>query len=270
MPTFAKIYGCTKQLLPMHNVIAPQFIPQAALIESMVANFYTTGTIFVVGRRNTIKTFPLGDITVNIKSFRKPNIINTIAYRFFRKSKARRSYEYASLLLEKGIGTPQPVAYFENMGALGLKDSYYISEHLTPDLTFRELVEVPEWPDHENILRQFARFCFLLHEKGVEFKDHSPGNTLIINKGNGQYAFYLVDLNRMNFHNEMDFGLRMENLKRLTPKEEMVRIMANEYATLYNKPEAEVFESLWHKTSEFQRKFWRKRKIKKRLKFFGK
>jgi len=226
--------------------------------------------MFVAGRRNTIKTFQLGNITLNIKSFKKPNIINAIAYRFIRKSKARRSYEYANTLLQKGIGTPQPFACFEKMGALGLKDSYYVSEHLMPDLTFRELVEVPAWPGHESILRQFTQFCFELHEKGVLFKDHSPGNTLIVNKGNGQYAFYLVDLNRMDFYDRLDFDQRMENLKRLTPKEEMVRVMSNEYAKLYNRPEAEVFESLWNKTCEFQRKFWRKRKIKKGLRFWKK
>jgi hypothetical protein len=237
----------------MHTVIASPFTDKHAQLDAMITHFGTTGTVFVVGRRNTIKTFALGNITVNIKSFRKPNFINTIVYRFFRKSKARRSYEYANTLLQKGIGTPQPVAYFENFSELGLNDSYYISEHLTPDLTFRELVEVPDWPDHENILRQFTQFCYLLHEKGVEFKDHSPGNTLIINRGNGQYAFYLVDLNRMNFHDTMDFDLRMENLKRLTPKQEMVAIMSHEYATLYTaKTEAAIFESLWHKTSEFQ------------------
>jgi hypothetical protein len=65
----------------------------------------------------------------------------------------------------------------------------------------------------------------------------------------------------------MDFDLRMENLKRLTPKEEMVAVMSNEYAKYYNKPEEEIFESLWSKTSDFQRKFWRKRAIKKKLKF---
>ncbi|KOS08130.1 Kdo domain containing protein [Flavobacterium akiainvivens] len=252
----------------MNHTLHPDFAAQTQAVEDIIHNFDTTGTLFVKGRRNTIKTFQLGAITANVKAFRVPNLINTIAYRFFRKSKARRSYEYASVLLDKGIGTPQPIAYFENFGALGLKDSYYVSQHLSPDLTYRELVEVPSWPDHENILRQFTRFCFLLHEKGVEFKDHSPGNTLIVNNGNGTYSFFLVDLNRMAFHDSMGFDLRMENLKRLTPKEEMVRIMSNEYAKLYTKPEAEVFESLWHKTSEFQRKFWRKRRMKKKLKFW--
>jgi hypothetical protein len=44
-----------------------------------------------------------------------PHLINKIVYKKFRKSKARRSYEYATLLLDKGIGTPQPIAFLENL-----------------------------------------------------------------------------------------------------------------------------------------------------------
>jgi len=254
----------------MNKVIAPKFLIQQEEITGIIENFETTGTLFVDGKRNKIKTFNLNGITANVKSFRVPNLLNKIVYRFFRKSKAKRSYEFANILLEKGIGTPQPIAYFENYNALAFFDSYYISEQLVADLTFRELVEIPDFPDHENILRQFTHFSFLLHEKGVEFTDHSPGNTLIKNLGNGQYAFYLVDLNRMNFHNHMDFELRMENLKRLTPKQEMVAVMSNEYAKLYNRSEKEIFEVLWKKTADFQAKFWRKRAMKKKLNFLKK
>ena len=234
---------------------------------SVVSNFNDQGRDFVRGPRNLIKEFDVDGNKVIVKSFKKPNLINRIIYRYIRLSKAKRSYDYAMKLQEAGIGTPKPYAYFENYDILGLKDSYYISDHLFADLTFRELVEIPDFPDHNTILRQFTHFCFLLHEKGIEFKDHSPGNTLIKKIGDGQYAFYLVDLNRMNFHDSMSFDQRMENLKRLTPKEEMVAVMSNEYSKYYNKPEAEIFGSLWHKTSEFQRKFWRKRALKKKLKF---
>ena len=249
----------------MKKVIAPQYQDKADDITAMVKDFDAAGTLFVEGKRNVIRTFELGPVTLNIKSFKVPNIINKLAYAFFRKSKARRSYEYAGILLEKGIGTPQPVAYFEHYGAIGLKDSYYVCHHVYPDLTFRELVSDPGYPDHENILRQFTRFSFQLHEKGIEFKDHSPGNTLINKVGKGQYEFYLVDLNRMDFHANMSLEQRMENLKRLTPKKEMVAVMANEYAGLYNKPEAEVFDLLWQKTEMFQKKFHRKRELKKKL-----
>ena len=230
--------------------------------------FNTSGILFGDGQRNKIKLFELEGKTINIKSFKSPNLINKIAYKYFRKSKARRSFEFATILLEKGIGTPQPIAYYENQDFIGFKDSYYISEHLDCDLTFRELVEILDYPDHSNILRQFIRFSFELHEKGIEFLDHSPGNTLIKNLYNGNYAFYLVDLNRMDFHSEMSFESRMKNLSRLTPKREMVLIMSEEYAKLYSKPFDEVFEKMWGYTKEFQEKYQRKRRLKKKLFFW--
>jgi hypothetical protein len=61
------------------------------------------------------------------------------------------------------------LAYYENYNSIGLRDSYYVSEHLETELTFRELVEVPDYPDHENILRQFTKFTFNLHEKELNF-----------------------------------------------------------------------------------------------------
>jgi hypothetical protein len=171
-------------------------------------------------------------------------------------------------LLEKGIGTPQPIAYLENYNWLGLTSSFYVSEHLVTELTFRELVEIPEYPENEIILRQFTQFCFDLHEKGIEFLDHSPGNTLIKKVGDQKYAFYLVDLNRMNFHTTMDFDMRMKNLSRLTPKKEMIAIMSEEYAKFYPQSKEIVFEKMWFFTQEFQQKFAKKQRLKKRLKFW--
>lgn len=233
-----------------------------------IVGFDTTGKLFGDGKRNKIKLFELEDKTINIKSFKVPNIINRVAYKFFRKSKARRSYEFANALLKYNIGTPQPIAYAENFSFLGLEKSYYISEHFQTELTFRELVEIPDYPDHDNILRQFVRFCFHLHESGVEFLDHSPGNTLIKKMEDGQYEFFLVDLNRMNFHKLMPFKMRMKNLSRLTPKKEMIAVMSNEYSKLYTtQSESAIFNKMWAYTKEFQVKFHKKIRMKKMLKF---
>lgn len=226
------------------------------------------GTVFGNGDRNIIKLFDLDGKTINIKSFKVPHLINKVVYKNFRKSKARRSYEYATILLEKGIGTPEPIAFLEKFNWVGLQDSYYASEHLAAELTFRELVEMPDYPDHENILRQFTRFSFDLHEKGIEFMDHSPGNTLIKKVSEGEYQFFLVDLNRMNFHEAMDFDMRMKNLSRLTPKKEMIAIMSDEYAKLYSKSSTEIFQKMWGATSDFQAAFAKKHKMKKKLKFW--
>jgi hypothetical protein len=128
------------------------------------------------------------------------------------------------------------------------------------------LVNDPNYPQHEEILRAFTRFTFELHEKKIEFLDHSPGNTLI-KEHNGKFKFFLVDLNRMNFK-ELSFVERMKNFSRLTPKKEMIEVMSNEYANLINKPEADVFEEMWMYTNDFQKKFKRKRELKKKLKFW--
>ncbi|MFH6996944.1 lipopolysaccharide kinase InaA family protein [Flavobacterium sp. FlaQc-57] len=233
-------------------------------------NFFDTkGENFVNGQRNQIKLFKLDQTTINIKSFKVPHFINKIAYRYFRKSKAKRSFEFANKLLELGIGTPKPIAFYEFSTFLGLGKSYYVSEQLVCDLTYRELVEIPDYPDHDNILRQFTKFTFDLHQKGVEFLDHSPGNTLIKKVIENQYDFFLVDLNRMNFHDTMSFEQRMNNFRRLTPRKDMIEVMSNEYAKFYtDKTEAEIFETMWHATTHFQEEFAKKKRLKKKLKFW--
>ncbi|MDI5887834.1 lipopolysaccharide kinase InaA family protein [Flavobacterium yafengii] len=248
--------------------IDPKFQKYISELNTIIENFDSSGYLFGDGQRNKIKLFDLEGKKMNIKSFKIPNLINKIAYKYFRKSKARRSFEYATNLLEKGIGTPQPIAFFENYSWLGLKESYYASEHLQAELTFRELVEIPDYPEHATILRQFTRFSFNLHEKGIEFLDHSPGNTLIKKVSEKQYEFFLVDLNRMNFHAEMDVNMRMKNLSRLTPKKEMIEIMSEEYAKLYNKSFKEVFDTMWYYTCEFQEKYHRKRRLKAKYFFW--
>lgn len=253
----------------MTTNIHSNFLKNKSNFLSMLKNFNSNGILFGDGKRNIIKLFELEEKTINIKSFKIPHLINKIAYKYFRKSKARRSFEYATTLLEKGIGTPQPIAYFENYDFIGLKESYYVSEHLQSDLTFRELVEIPDFPDHENILRQFTQFSFNLHQKGIEFLDHSPGNTLIKKTSEGNYDFFLVDLNRMTFHESMLFEIRMKNLCRLTPKTEMISIMSNEYSKLYTaQTEPEIFEKMWFYTNDFQVRFAEKRRLKKKLKFW--
>lgn len=236
------------------------------LILQHILNFNNSGTYFVKGQRNSIKLFDLDQVVLNIKSFKKPNLLNKIIYRYFRKTKAKRSFEYASTLMNLGIGTPKPIAFFESFDALGLNESFYVCEHLTDVFEFRALVQNKDFQNKENILRQFVYFMYYMHEKGVEFLDNSPGNTLIKDNKDGTYSFYLVDLNRMRFHSKMSFDLRMKNLSRLTPLQEMVQIMSNEYAKHYSENEEAIFQRMWSYTEAFQRKYHRKQNLKKKFK----
>lgn len=250
----------------MKAVFHKSFQPHKETIQGFIENFDNTGEQFGKANRNSIKLFDLGKQKVNVKSFKIPNIFNQFVYKFLRKGKAQRSFEYANFLLEHGIGTPQPIAYFEYTTPFLFKKSYYVSEHQNCDLTYRELTTKFDYPDYEAMMRAFTRFTFRLHENNIHFLDHSPGNTLI-KKMNGQYDFYLVDLNRMKFK-PMDFQTRIRNFRKLTIHKSMVEIMSDEYAKLCSENYERVFNLMWDSTEDFQRKFHRKKNIKKKLMFW--
>lgn len=241
---------------------------QESDINDIIKAFNASNDYMGNPNRNLIKKVNYKSLHLNVKAFKLPHLLNQVVYGYIRKSKACRSFQYANKLLEYNIGTPKPLVYIEHKNVLGLRESYYISENITYDLTYRELVTEPNFPNHESILRAFTRFTFDLHEKGVNFLDHSPGNTLIISRVN-EYDFYLVDLNRMKFQ-KMSFQDRMQNFSRLTPKKEMVEVMSDEYAKISGLDFEIVFSTMWQLTEEFQEKFHRKQRLKKQFKFWKK
>jgi len=229
----------------------------------IINNFNSQGKVIDDRGRNLIKSFEIKGQIINVKSFKIPHLLNQFIYKFFRPSKAKRSFEYACILSDKKIGTPKPLAYFEFTTFFALKRSYYFSEQIDYDLTFRELRSVPRYPDFENILRQFTRFTFSFHEAGIFFKDHSPGNTLIMNN-KGQYDFYLIDLNRMSFF-ELDLDARIKNFSKLTTDEEMMKIMSDEYAKLIHQPYEIVYSKMLEENQKFISKYNRRANFKKKI-----
>ncbi len=250
----------------MKKVFHSKYNEFEADIDTYINNFDSTGNA-IKDSRNKLKLFNLPDGTViNVKSFKVPNLINKIVYNFFRKSKAQRSFEYANKLIDFNIGTPAPVGYYEFSSPLFFKKSFYISEQLNSDLTYRELTTDFNYPNYDTILRAFTRFTYNLHEKGILFLDHSPGNTLIKKNGD-DYNFYLVDLNRMRFES-LDFETRIKNFSRLTIHKSMVEVMSDEYAKCIGESYDKVFNLMWAETEAFQEKFHRRKRLKKTLLFW--
>lgn len=209
--------------------IAPAYRHLEKEILQIPLCFQETGEV-ISSARNVLKRMEIGGIPMNVKSFQLPHWINRIAYAWLRKSKARRSFEYASLLLSKQIGTPEPVAYIEERKGLGLGSSYYICLQLENVRTFKQLtLEKPA--DWREMLCAFTRFTYDFQQKGIYFIDHSPGNTLIRRTGEGEFRFYLVDLNRMKFRT-LDRETGLKNFYRLGMDEEMCAVVATEYARL--------------------------------------
>ncbi len=229
---------------------------------NILKSFNQCGDIVANGERNTIKKIIIkeNDILkeINIKKFKKKGNISKIIYNLKKGSKAKRSYKYATKLIEFGIDTPKPIAYFDEVYLEDEKTvrSFYISENITYDFTCREVfwnekvdknIEIELKKNLDNIIKGFAEYTYLLHEKGVKFDDYSPGNVLIKKSKNGNYKYYLIDLNRMTFLKHLSFSKRMKNVSRMMEERMFVEKFAYEYSKLYKeKSYDQIFKKLYY------------------------
>ena len=214
-------------------------------------------------KRNILKIFSLNGEEVIIKSFKVPHLVNRFAYRYIRKSKAQRSYEHARILKQKGILTPNPIGYREQFNLIGLGGSQYISSKLNYDFDFNALYD-PGFKDRDRILEKFTEFTFQLHEKGIHHLDHSRGNTLIVKRGEDNWDFYLIDLNRMRFET-MDYQKRIDNFSRLGLTPDMIEVVSRTYAQLLDKDFDQVKTDITASCETFDKKRQKKKKLKKKL-----
>ncbi len=221
-------------------------------IEQIPENFDKLGEI-VYQARNTLKKMhlPNGEEIV-VKKFAIPIFINRIAYQFFRKCKAQRAYENAELLLAKGIDTPKPVFYIA-IKRCGLFYQGYFGciNNPTPNI-MREFVDYVN--GGEDILKQFAAFSKMVHDKKVLHIDYSPGNIIYEKQSDGTVKFSLLDLNRMQFGKELSRKERLFNFRRMFRSKESLAILVGEYARLcgWNTNDA-IAEA-----TEYYNQFWKR------------
>jgi len=207
-------------------VLHPDFEPLRDFVEHLCTGFHVSGQVLYRGR-NELRIFETQSGPVVVKRFRTPHIINRIAYTFLRPSKARRSYEYARVLLHRGISTPHPVGYLEEYAGGVLARSFYVSRYASEARSLRPYLDGTQTdPD---ILRELAVFIAEMHAQGVLHLDLSPGNILMESLPSG-VQFSLVDINRMRFARDIPFGAACANFQALACSSEASALLAECYA----------------------------------------
>ena len=211
--------------------------------------------------RNEIKIINYKNARFAVKAFKIPNIVNKIAYSYFRDSKAKKSYENSVQIIDF---VPKPISYIENYKFGLLMDSYFISESFDYDFTIREPLLETEYIDKEKIFKAFAKFTFDLHEKGIYHLDYSPGN-ILIKKVEDEYIFKIVDINRMQFK-ALSKEERLLNFSKLWAKDEDLKIIIEEYAMLLNYNKLDSIKDGLKYSNIHKEKTENKKNIKKFLK----
>ena len=212
---------------PRHVVVASGFTRFTDRVKALPAYFrFDCGTM-IHDHRNELRELCWLDEKVVAKSFATPNVVNRIAYGLFRKSKARRSFEYAELLRKNGIGSPEPVAYYEERSLLLFGKSYFVCRKSECDHSYADLMN-GGYPNDEEPLRAIARTAAKMHNLGMIHKDFSRGNILFRHTDSG-IETEIIDLNRIRFH-KVDMHEGCRNFSRLPGTERMMAVLADEYA----------------------------------------
>lgn len=212
---------------PCTLVLHPDYKELEAFMLSIPRRFKNNeGTVIHKGR-NELRTMEYDGRKYVVKAFHKPNIINRFVYGMLRPSKAKRSYDHARMLLNIGVGTPQPVGYMNIRSGMLFDKSYYVSCESPCTHIYQELFE-RKFEYEEEVLRAIGRVTATLHEHGYAHKDYGRANILFQQTPEG-IRIELVDLNRMAIGTiGMEAGCK--NFERLPATPQMHRWMAEEYA----------------------------------------
>lgn len=186
-----------------------------------------------------------------VKRLHTPAFPNRLVYSFFREPKAERAYSNAVSLLERGIATPEPVAYLL-CGCMLLGVSYLITKESRLKHLMREFT-LDYHPELDDLIRPFARFTAKMHDAGVLHLDYSPGNILWDKMKDG-YAFEVIDINRMRIGKEVTLREGCKSMRRICARTSFFREFAEEYAAArgFDKVETERWilyyrDQFWNK-----------------------
>lgn len=230
-----------------------------SFVENIEQSFQKSSEI-LHDKRNQIRVVPFDGEKYVIKSFKIPNLINRFVYRYFRPSKAKRSYLY-SLKLGAEL-SPDAVAYIEEFDKTLLSKSYYISKHFDYDCEIRALLYDENFENRTQILEEFAVFTHKLHEKGVLHRDYSPGNILIKKQG-AHYQFKIIDVNRMEFKT-LSLDDRLGNFVRLSVDDSTMKTILYKYAESAQLSPQEAYEKAKALSVEYEKKRALKNKLRGR------
>ena len=242
----------------MKVIVHPDYAAWKDEISRIPEEFDSRGETLYQGR-NTVKRFRRADTNWVVKRYKRPNIVQRIAYTFFEPSKAERAYRYAHLLKEKGISTPEGIAYIEEKKHGLLRDSYFVSTECADRPIFPELVETPAYD--ETLTDELAAFFVRLHESGILHGDLNLNNILYRRTPDGQCHFTVIDTNRSHFKDNLTPEECLDNLKRVTHRRDLLEDIVGKYARLRG----------WDRTGSIRfvldalERFEKRRALKRRL-----
>lgn len=233
------------------------------VVTHILSIFESEGEV-IYNKRNLIKVFEVDGLKINVKRYCVPSLLNRCVYSYgIRKPKGLRAYQYPAILLEKGIETPESIAYIEYRNCIGLLGyTYFFSVQCDYEHTLYEVGNA-KTGTYEVLAEKVAHFAAMMHLKGVMHKDFTPGNILWKYDDEG-YHFCIVDINRMYF-GKVSPKRGLLDLKKLWGPKRFIEMMVSEYARVRNVDEKWALSIVMPARARFWRNYQKRHKVSFKL-----
>ncbi len=211
---------------PYTGQVIPRFLSRDALasIYSLPGSLLAPENRVLDELRNRTVCIPWRDaegriVPVVVKAFRRPSRARSLRYRR-QGSKARRAWEIARFLVERGIGTPEPLGFLERWDDDQLTESYFLTEFQAGAVDVRSEVQrlldgTREVERLKTLVRIVAREVRSLHAIGVQHKDLGFQNILVRREADGWSNPQFIDLNRAKIRAVFSARQRARDVKSL-------------------------------------------------------
>lgn len=241
-------------------LLNPRYQHLKGWLERLPEEFERLGTV-IYDRRNQLRVIEAPDGTlVNAKRYGVPHLLNRFIYSTgLRQPKGLRAFTYPTLLLERGIDTPEPIAYIElhRCGMLGL--SYFVSVQSPLGHMLYELGDAQEGT-YEELADALGRYTATMHDREVLHLDYSPGN-ILWDKDERGYHFAVVDINRMRF-GKVNIKDGCAALRRLWGPKRFIELIARSYADARGFDQDEAVRLTMQARAAFWTRYRRRHPIK--------
>lgn len=161
------------------------------------------------------------EFTICVKRYNYQNFFYALKT-LFRKSRGKKVWEKAQILLNLQVSIPYPLAYLERRNFGLLKESLFVTTWIDNAFSleqffennFKEIFKGAHLKEKHHFINQVAHYLKNIHDLGIFHRDLKSKNILVKTQDK-QYHFYLLDLDSLKIKRNLSYKNRLKDLARL-------------------------------------------------------
>lgn len=178
--------------------------------------------------RNVLRVLRVDGLTLCVKRYAPPSLTGRLAQRLYKTPKGKKAYFNPLHLRERGIESPEPIAFVKYNKGLLRTTTYFVCLYSNYRFNMSDAMSLDNQQRME-LAKAFAQFAARLHRKGFLHRDFTSSNILydIIDD---RYRFTLIDTNSIRSGSAISIEKGCANLSRIIGDDEFIKILAKAYA----------------------------------------